>query len=170
MQDWVLPGDGRARLHLRPADLGAVAAAVAALRHEIVDAALALGIAGVPVLDGRILDLGILQRDQLDDGGVQLVLVALGRRAALEIGDVGALVRDDQRALELPRLLLVDAEIGRKLHRAAHARRDVDEGAVREDGAVERREIIVRRRHDGADIAAARGRDGAAAPRRSSRR
>ncbi len=113
----VLPGDGGARLHLRPADLRAVAAAVAALGDEVVDAALALGIAGVPVLDRRVLDLSVLERDQLDNGGVKLVLVALRRRAALEIGHVRALVGDDQRALELASLLLVDAEIGRELHR-----------------------------------------------------
>jgi hypothetical protein len=43
----------------------------------------------------------VVQRHQLDHGGVQLVLVAHGRRAALEVAHVGALVGDDQRALEL---------------------------------------------------------------------
>src|SRR3954469_12166475 len=47
----VFPGDGRAGLHLGPADLGARPAAVGALGHEVVDAAPALGVAGVPVLD-----------------------------------------------------------------------------------------------------------------------
>ena len=36
----------------------------------------------------------------------------------------------------------------RQLHRAAHALRDVDEGAVAEDRAVQRREVIVVLRHD----------------------
>src|SRR5262249_46842755 len=35
----IFPGDGRARLDLGPADLRAVAAAVTALGHEVVDAA-----------------------------------------------------------------------------------------------------------------------------------
>src|SRR5690242_2414570 len=62
---WIFPGDRRARLELSPGDLRTGAAAVAAFGHEIVDAALAVRIARVPVLDGRILDLGILERDQL---------------------------------------------------------------------------------------------------------
>ena len=148
----ILPGDGGARLDLRPRNLRTVAAAVAALGHEIVDAALALGIAGEPVLHRRIFDLGVLVRDQLDDGGVQLVLVALRGRAALKIGHIRAGVRDDQRALELPGVALVDAEVGRQFHRAAHARRNVDEGAVGEDRRVQRGVIIVGHRHDRAEI------------------
>ena len=125
--------------------LDAVAAAVAALGHEIIDAALAFGVARIPVLHGRVFDLGIVERDQLDHRRVQLVLVALRRRAAFEIGDVGALVGDDQRALELAGVALVDAEIGRELHRAAHALRHVDERAVGEHRRVQRREEIVGR-------------------------
>ena len=82
-------------------NLRAVAAAVAALGDEIVDAALAVLVARIPVLHGRVFDLGVFQRDQLDHGGVQLVLVALRRGAAFEIADIGAFVGDDQRALEL---------------------------------------------------------------------
>jgi hypothetical protein len=54
------------------------AAAVAALGDEIVDAALALGVARIPVLHRRILDLGVVERDQLDHRGMQ----AGSRRAA----------------------------------------------------------------------------------------
>ena len=129
----IFPGDGRARLDLRPGNLRVGAAAIAALGDEIIDAALAVLVAGIPVLDGRIFDLGVVQRDQLDDRGMQLVLVALRRRAAFEIADIGALLGDDQRALELAGFRGVDAEIGRQFHRAAHAFGDIDEGAVRED-------------------------------------
>ena len=110
------------------------------------------GVARIPVLDGRILDLGIVERDQLDHGGVELVLVAHRRGAAFEVADVGALVGDDQRALELAGILLVDAEIGRQLHRAAHARRHVDERAVGEHRRIERGEEIVADRHHRAEI------------------
>ena len=67
----IFPGDGRAGLDLRPGNLRARAAAIAALGDEIVDAALALGVAGIPVLHRRIFDLGIVERDQFDDRGVQ---------------------------------------------------------------------------------------------------
>src|SRR5262249_6041499 len=75
----IFPGDGGAGLDLGPGDLGVVATAVATLGDEIVDAALAFRVAGIPVLDRRIFDLGIIKRDELDHGGVQLVLVALRR-------------------------------------------------------------------------------------------
>ena len=166
----VFPGDRRTRLHLRPGNLRAGAAAVAALGDEIVDASLSVGVAGIPVLHRRIFDLGVVEGDQLDDRRVKLVLVALGRRAAFEIADVGALVGDDQRALELAGVLLVDAEIGRKLHRAAHARRHVDERAVREHRGIQRRVKIVGRRHRPSPDISAPVRDGCAPLPRTSRR
>src|SRR6202012_1207764 len=46
----VLPGDGRAGFDLGPGDLAALAAAVAAFGDEVVDAAAAVLVAGVPVL------------------------------------------------------------------------------------------------------------------------
>ncbi len=148
----IFPGDRRAGLDLGPGNLRVRAAAVATLGDEVVDAALAFGIARVPVLHRRIFDLGIVMRDQFDHGGVQLVLVAHRRGAAFEIADVGALVGDDQRALELAGVALVDAEIGRQLHRAAHARRHVDERAVGEHRRVQRGKEVVRGRHHRAEI------------------
>ena len=96
---------------------------LAALGHEVVDAALAVLVAGVPVLNRRVLDRRVVERDELDDRRVQLVLVAHRRRAAFEVAHVRALVGDDQRPLELAGVLRVDAEVGRQLHRAAHALR-----------------------------------------------
>ena len=150
----ILPGDGAARLHLRPRDARARAAAFAALGDEVVDAAAALLVARVPVLHRGILDVRALQRHQFHHRRVQLVLVAHRRRAAFEVAHVAALVGDDQRALELAGIGRVDAEIGGQLHRAAHALRHIDEGAVGEDGRIQRREEIVRRRHHAAQIPA----------------
>jgi hypothetical protein len=138
-----LPVSTCVQLTLRPRAL-----AQRALGDEIIDAALALGIAGIPVLHRRIFDLGIVERDQFDHGGVELVFVAHRRGAAFEIADIAALVGHDQRAFELAGIFRVDAEIGGQLHRAAHAFGDVDEGAVGKDRAVERGEIIVVHRHD----------------------
>ena len=166
----VLPGDRRARLDLGPGDLRAPAEAAAALGDEVVDAALAVLVARVPVLHRRVLDLGVVERDELDHRGVELVLVALRRRAALEVADVGALVGDDQRALELAGLRGVDAEVGGELHRAAHALRHVDEGAVAEDRGVERREEVVRVGHHRAQVLLHQLGVLAARPRRRSRR
>ena len=163
----ILPGDRRAGLDLRPGNLRALAAAVAALGDEVVDAALALGVAGIPVLHRRILDLGVVERDQLDHRGVKLVLVAHRRGAAFEVAHVGALVGDDQRALELAGVLLVDAEIGRQLHRAAHARRHVDERAVGEHRRVERGEEVVATSAPRCRDTSSPDRDARAAPRRS---
>ena len=82
------------------------AAAGAALGDEVVDPALAgLRVAGVPVLDGAVLDGRVVERDQLDHGRVELVLVAHRGGAAFEVADGRAFVGDDQRPLELARVL-----------------------------------------------------------------
>ena len=72
----ILPGDGRAGLHLGPGDVRVAAAALAALGDEVVDAAAALLIARIPVLHRGVLDARIIERDQLHHRGVQLVLIA----------------------------------------------------------------------------------------------
>src|SRR6185312_6318871 len=51
----VFPGDRRAGFDLGPADLAVVAAAVAALGDEVVDATHVVFVAGVPVLHGGVL-------------------------------------------------------------------------------------------------------------------
>ena len=84
----VFPGDGGAGLDLRPGDVRVAAAALAALGDEIVDAADAILIAGIPVLHRGVFDVRVIERDELDDRGVQLVLIAHRRRAALEVAHV----------------------------------------------------------------------------------
>src|SRR5215212_255909 len=95
---WIFPGDGGAGLDLGPGDLGVAAAAVAALGHEIINTTPAMLVAGIPVLHGRVFDLGIFQRDQFDDRGVELVFIPHRRGAAFKIAYIGALVGDDQGA------------------------------------------------------------------------
>src|SRR4030095_5566775 len=85
-------------------------------------------VAGVPVLDGGVLDLRPLEGDELDDRRVQLVLVADRGRTPLEVAHVGPFLRDEEGPLELPGVGGVYPEVGRQLHRAAHALGDVAEG------------------------------------------
>ena len=58
----IFPGDRRAGLDLRPGDMRVPATAIAALGDEIIDAALARAVAGIPVLHRRIFDLRVVQR------------------------------------------------------------------------------------------------------------
>src|SRR5690606_19852385 len=58
-----------------------------------------------PVLDGRVAAAGVLLDDDLDDRGVQRVRLVDRRGAALDVVDVGALVDDDERPLELAHVL-----------------------------------------------------------------
>ena len=148
----VLPGDGGSGLHLGPGDLRVPARALAPLGHEVVDAALAVLVAGVPVLHRGVLDLGVIEGNQLHHRGVELILVAHGRGASLQITYVAAGVGDDQRTLELAGLGRVDAEIGRQLHGAAHALGDVAERPVAEDRRVERCEEVVAVGHHRAQV------------------
>ena len=117
-----------------------------------------------PVLDGRVADAGARLGDDLDHGAVQRVGGVDGGGAALDVVDVGALVGDDQGPLELAHVVAVDPEIGLQRDLDLHALGHVDEGAARPDGAVERRELVVVRRDDGAEVLAARGPRARAAP------
>ena len=148
----ILPRHGGPGFDLRPHHLGPVAPAIGAFGHEVVDAALAVLIARIPVLHGGILHLRVFLDDDLDHRRVQLRGIALRRRAAFKVADVGPLVRDDQRAFELAGVLRVDAEVRGQFHRAAYARRHVDERPVRKDGGVQRGIEIVGHRYDGAEV------------------
>src|ERR1700733_9612 len=83
----ILPGNGRAGLDLSPGDFGILATAGSALGDEIVDSALAVLVAGIPVLHGGVFDLCVVERDQLDNRSVQLIFVANRSGAAFEIAD-----------------------------------------------------------------------------------
>ena len=149
----VLPRDGAAGLDLRPTDLRACVAN-AALRHEVEDAPAAVLVPGVPVLHRAVLDLRIVQSDELDDSGVQLVFVALRCRAPLEVTDVRRLIGDDEGALELACACLIDPEVRTQLHRTTHPFRNVAERTIGENRRIQRREVIVPHRHHGAQILA----------------
>ena len=60
---------------------------------------------------------------------------------------VGSLVHDDQRVLKLPGARRIQTEIGLKRNLHGDARRDIDEGTAGPDRAMQRRELMVRRRN-----------------------
>ena len=97
----VFPSDGGAGFHLGPADAAAGTTALAPLGHEVVDAADAVFITGVPVLNGGVLDRGVIQDHQLHHRSMQLIGVEHRSRAALEVTHRSSFFGDDQRALEL---------------------------------------------------------------------
>src|SRR2546427_2133401 len=72
----ILPGDRAPGLDLGPGDLRVPPEGLPALRDEVVDPALPVLVAGVPVLDRGVLHLAVVQGDELDDRRVELVLVA----------------------------------------------------------------------------------------------
>ena len=75
--------------------------ALAALGHEVVDTAASFFVTGVPVLHCRVLDLRIVECDQFDDRGVQLISIKLRRRASFEIRNVRTFFSDNQCAFKL---------------------------------------------------------------------
>ena len=139
----IFPRDCRAGFDLRPRQACVVALADTALGHKVVDTTLALLVAWVPILYGRIFHLGIFQYDDLDNGCVQLILIALRSGATFEVAHVRTFVGHDQRSLKLTRSCRIDTEVGAQLHRATHALRDIAERSVRKDSCVQRREEVV---------------------------
>ena len=150
----IFPRQRRTGLDLRPRQPRILTLADTALRHEVIDTAAPLLIAGIPVLHGRIFHFGIFHHDDLHHGRMQLVFIPLGRSAALHVTHVGPFVGHDQRPLELPRPGRIDPEIGRKLHRAVNPLGHITERTVRKDRRIERREKVIGTRHDAAQILA----------------
>ncbi len=105
-----------------------------------------------PVLDGRVAAAAALLDDDLHDRRVQRVRGVDRRGAALDVVDVGVLVDDDQRPLELAHVLGVDPEVGLERDVDVDTLRHVDEGAAGPHGRVQRGELVVTGRDDGAEV------------------
>ena len=90
--------------------------------------------------------------DHFNHRRVQLVAIAYRRRAAFNVAYIAAFVGDQNGALELAGFFRVDAEIGRQLHRAAYAFRNIDKGPVGGHRRVECGKEVVVARHHGAEV------------------
>ncbi len=111
-----------------------------ALRVQVVDVLR-------PVLHGRVPRLGALVDEDLDDRGVHRVDAVGLRRAALDVVHLRALVGHYQRVLEGALAGALHAEVGLQGQVDLDALGDIQEGAARPDRSVQRRELVVLRRH-----------------------
>ena len=107
---------------------------------------------GRPVLNGRVAHARVLLHEDLNDAGVQRVLVVDRGGAALDVVNVGPLVGDDERTLELTHGGGVNAEVRLKRDRHVHALGDVDEGSTGPGGGVQCRELVVAGGHALAEV------------------
>ena len=140
----VLPRDGGTRFDLSPADAAVLARALAALGDKVVHTACArLAVAGVPVLHSRIFDFGVFFGHEFHDGAMELLARKFRSGATFEVAHASIVVSNDQCTFELACFLVVDAEVGGKVHRALDSRRNVDEASVAKDCAVEGRKVVV---------------------------
>src|SRR6266850_1755023 len=140
----ILHRDLRAEVRVDPGHAG-VLVDDRALRHEVVHVV-------APVLDRRVAHVGALLHDDLDHGRVQRVRREHRRRASLDVVNARALLGDDERPLELPRVLAVDAEVGLQRDLHLDSRGDPDERAARPYRGVQRGELVVVRRDDRAEV------------------
>ena len=144
----ILPGNGRARLYLSPAQVRTLALTDPPFSHQVKYAATALRIARIPVLHRAVLYVGTGLHHDFHHCCVKLVLIAHRRGTALHIAQGRALVGDDEGAFELARTTGVNPEVAGKVHRALHPLRDVAERAVGKDSAVKGGvEIVADRNH-----------------------
>ena len=148
----IFPSDGTSGFHLRPRQAGVATAQLPAFGDEVIDSALSIFVAGIPVLNGGVFHLGVFVHDDFNDGCVELVFIAHRGSATFEVTDIASVVADDERAFKLSRVAGVDAEVGGEFHGAAHAFGNIDKTSVGEHGRVESGEEVISRRHDGAEI------------------
>ncbi len=91
--------------------------------------------------------MSVFVHKHFDAAGVEVVAAVLRCGTALDIMDFGAFLGNDERVLELPHPLGVHAEVRLNGHLHRHVLGDVNERAARPDRTVERRELVVARRH-----------------------
>src|SRR5438552_6793728 len=144
----IFPGDRRSGFDLRPGNLRIHTLALPALCDEVVNPAAAFIVAGIPVLNGGVTDLGVFESNQLDHGSMELIAVTHRRGTAFEIADVAAFVGNDERAFKLSGFTCVDTEVGGKLQRTPDALWDVGKRTIAENSGIQGRKEIVAVRHD----------------------
>ena len=128
------------------------AAQQSAFCHKVQDTTLAIFVAGIPILYGRVFDFGTILHNNLNDGCMQLVFVTHRGGASFEITDISILIGDDESTLELPYALRIDAKVGAEFHGATYPFGNIDKGTIGKDGAVQRRKEIVTIGYDGTKI------------------
>ena len=133
----ILPSDGGTCLHLCPTQLRVDTTQIASLGYEVEHTTLAMFIARIPVLDGRVFHLGIVLDDNLDDSRMELVFITHWCGTTLQVRYVSIIIGDNQCTLKLTRVAGVDAEVTTQLHRATHALRNINEGTIAEHAAVQ---------------------------------
>ena len=74
---------------------------------------------------------------------MQLLAAEFRSGATFQVAHAGAFVGDNQGAFELARFLVVDAEVGGKVHGALDSGWNIDEASVAKDGAVECCKVVV---------------------------
>ena len=80
-----------------------------------------------PVLHCDVLELRAGHRYQLDHRAMQGRGIKFRRGAAFHVGQLGTFVANDERSLELAKVLCVYAEVGLQRMFHFHARRHIDE-------------------------------------------
>ena len=148
----IFPGNGRSRFYLRPRDFGIIAAAGRPLGNKVINAAFAVLIAGIPVLNGGIFNFGVFIDNNLHNSGMQLILIALRRRTAFQIRHITFIIGNNQRTLKLPGILGINTKISRKFHRTAHAFRNINKRPVGKHGRIQAGKKVVGVRNNGTEI------------------
>ena len=144
---WVLPGDGTTRFNLRPRQLRVNATQIATLGYQVQHTALTVLVARIPVLNGRVFHLGTVHHDNLNDGGMQLVLVAHRGCTSLQIRYVGIVVGNNQCTLKLTCVTGIDAEVRAELHGAANTLGNINKRTIAEHSRVECCKEVIFVRH-----------------------
>ena len=107
-----------------------------------------------PVFDGRVAHVRMVAHKDLHGAGVQVGVVVLGGRAALDEVQVSVVLDHDERVLELAGALRVEAEVGLQRVGDLDTLGDVDKGSARPDRVVQRRELVVAGRDQMAEVLA----------------
>ena len=105
-----------------------------------------------PVLHRGVTNTRILLHENLNDTGVQGVLIVNRSGATFDVVNVGTFVSNNQGSLELSHCLGVDTEIGLKRNVHVYTRRDVNEGTTRPCCGIQSGKLVVPSRNTLAEV------------------
>src|SRR5699024_12079416 len=98
---WIFPGNCRTGFYLCPGYFGIIAAAVTSFGYKVIHAAFPLFITGIPVLNGRVFNIGILKSNNFYNRCVHLRISILRRCTDLQVAYMAVFFYNDESMFKL---------------------------------------------------------------------
>ena len=126
----IFPSYSRTGFNLRPRNF-CIFLTNSSFCYEIENATFSFCISWIPVLYGRIFNLGIIHREKLNNCRVQLIFISRRSCTPFKVRNITSFISNKQSSFKLPTSRLINSEIGGKFHRTFHPFWNITKTSVR---------------------------------------